>query len=150
MDAGAWLSPPSSIMSVEKSWLGWIGSNTVTLSGNQIVNITLSRLTLSSGTLMVKVPAGSTYYTIEYRRRTGTDSALPMDGVIVAYVNEGLSSGKVRVQDASPGTSSLDDAAYTVGERFVDASNAVAVKVLRKDQIRLKLWFKKVSLTCRL
>lgn len=143
MDAGAWLSPPSSIMSVEKNWLGWIGSNTVTLSGNQIVNITLSRLTLSSGTLMVKVPAGSTYYAIEYRRRTGTDSALPMDGVIVAYVNEGLSSGKVRVQDANPWTSSLDDAAYTVGGRFVDASNAVAVKVLEEGSDSAKIMVQK-------
>ena len=143
MDSGSWLSPPSSIMAVEKSWLGWIGSNTVTLSGNQIVNITLSRLTLSTGTLMVKVPVDSTYYTIEYRRRTGTDSALPMDGVILAYVNETLSSGKVRVQDANPGTSSLNDAAYTVGKRFVDASNAVAVKVLEAGSDSAKIMAQK-------
>ncbi|MEM3385857.1 MAG: M6 family metalloprotease domain-containing protein [Nitrososphaeria archaeon] len=130
MDHGSWLNPPSSVMAVEKSWLGWISSNIYTISDKAIVNITLSRLGILNGTVMAKVQAGSTYYTIEYRKKVGTDSALPREGIIIAYVNEDLGSGKVKVQDANPITSSLDDAAYPSGGRFVDRSNAVAVRVL--------------------
>ncbi len=83
----------------------------------------------------VKIPVDGKYYVVEYRRKVLTDSDLPMEGVIVSLVDESLDSGQgiVRVMDADPSSTSLRDAAFTAGTRFVDSNTEVAVKVLSLD-----------------
>jgi M6 family metalloprotease-like protein len=132
MSSGSWLSPPSSIMAPEKMWLGWIApSNTSTVQEGQLRNVTLSPLEEPGKTLAAKIPVGSEYYTVEYRRQILTDQALFMEGVIISYVDESIGSGHgiVRIVDATPSTSTLEDAAFTAGEKFVNRTSEVAVKV---------------------
>lgn len=132
MGSGNWLEPPASIMATEKMWLGWVSENNVTVvDTGQIFNVALSKLETPGQVLAVKILVNSTYCVVEYREKTLTDSALPMGGVIVSYVDESIPSGQgpVRIQDANPSTTTLDDAVFQGGERFVDEANQVAVKV---------------------
>lgn len=133
MSMGSWLNPPSSIMAVEKIWLGWIPTANITsIEYGQVFNVTISRLEYPGNILAVKIPlTSSTYYVIEYRNKILTDSALPMNGVLISYVNTSLSSGRgiVRVIDANNSTKDLNDAAFIAGMRFIDRVKNVAVKI---------------------
>ncbi|MEM3833514.1 MAG: M6 family metalloprotease domain-containing protein [Thermoprotei archaeon] len=134
MDIGSWLNPPSSIMAVEKIWLGWIPTTNITsVSYGQILNVTISRLEYPGNVLAVKIPlASSTYYIIEYRTKVLTDSALPMSGALISYVDTSLGSGKgiVRVVDANNSTKNdLNDAAFVSGMKFINSANSVAVRI---------------------
>lgn len=139
MDSGGILgspigSCPSQLMSPERIWLGWIASNQIVSMPTTgfIKNVTLSSLEIPGDTLAAKIPlGGASYYAIEYRRKILFDKYLPMEGVIISYVDENLGSGQgvIRVQDGRPNTDSLDDAAFTSGMRFVDRKREVAVKV---------------------
>lgn len=55
-----------------------------------------------------------------------------MEGIIISYVDENLARGHgiVKVQDGSPNTPSLDDAAFTPGMRFIDRAREVTVNIL--------------------
>ena len=133
MDYGSWLMPPPSFMSPEKTWLGWISSDNITgVNKGQALNLTIAKLETPDDILAAKIPVGSRYYSIEYRRQVLTDSALPMEGVIVSYVDESLNSGQgiIKVKSADPSQPNLYDAAFTQGETFIDYANEVAVKVL--------------------
>ncbi len=129
------------LMAVEKMWLGWISPDQiVNVSDGQIMNVTLSDIATGGGILAVKIPMGSNYYTVESRRKTLFDRGLPMDGVLISYVNESRSGGGgiVKVVDSTPGTpgsaqpyyDELDDAVFTKGQRYIDRSNEVAIRVL--------------------
>jgi M6 family metalloprotease-like protein len=136
MDYGNWLNPPSSLMAPEKMWLGWIQpANMTVVNTGQILNITLAQLETPDGVLAVKIPVDGAYYVVEYRREVLTDSALPMEGVILSYVNETVNSGNgpIRVIDAENSSATVRDAAFTSGTGFVDSNNEVAVKVLSLD-----------------
>ncbi len=133
MDYGSWLMPPSSLMAPEKMWLNWIPPvNTTVVNAGQILNVTLAKLETPDNILAVKIPVDNTYYVLEYRTEVLTDSALPMEGVIVSYVDENLQSGQgiIKIKSADPSSHTLYDAAFTPGQRFVDSNNQVAVKVL--------------------
>ncbi len=133
MDYGSWLDPPSSLMAPEKMWLGWIQpTNMTVVNSGEILNITLGQLERPGDILAVKIPIGYAYYVVEYRREVLTDSALPMEGVIVSYVDETVGSGHgpIKVMDADPSSTTLRDAAFTSDTGFVDSNNEVAVKVL--------------------
>ena len=117
MDYGSWLNPPSSIMAPEKMWFNWIQpSNITTVTTGQVLNVTLAKIEQPGEVLAVKIPVDSRYYVVEYRRKVLTDSDLPMEGVIVSYVDESLDSGQgiIRVKDAEPSSTTLRDAALTM------------------------------------
>ncbi len=133
MDVGSWFIPPPSIMAVEKKWLGWIQpQNIVVVPRDEYRVLTLNPLDTSLGTLMAEIPLSSIYYTVEYRRRVGTDSSLPDDGVIIARVDESRGSGQgpIIVVDANPGTASKSDAAFKQGMIYVDMAADFYVRIL--------------------
>jgi M6 family metalloprotease-like protein len=142
MDQGSWLNPPVSLMAAEKMWLGWISSNNLTIvDPTTISNITLSTIEEPGQILAVKIPLAYGYYTVEYRTRTLTDQMIPMNGVIIAYVNESASSGDgpIAVKDATLNTVTLNDGAFVAGTRFVDSANEVAVKILSVDSSAVQI-----------
>ena len=84
----------------------------------------------------VKLPVTSTtYYLVEVRKQIGFDQYLPSGGVLVSFVDEMLSSGRgiVKVKDANPSTSTLNDAAFQVGQTFMDYTKNVRISILSSD-----------------
>lgn len=135
MGDGSWLNPPTSLMAPEKMWLGWISNNNVTtVDTGQIFNIVLSKLETPGPILAAKILSSSKYYTVEYRRRTLTDAAITLEGVVVSYVDESLQSGQgpIKVQNAFDGP--LEEAALQDGERYIDTVNQVAVTVWSRER----------------
>jgi M6 family metalloprotease-like protein len=129
MGSGSWNGPlgvgdsPAHMMGYSKAFLGYV-------SGAQLVEAPLELSTIidplemsTSGVHLVKIPlAGLKYYLIEVRQKIGYDTYLPDKGVLISYVDEGLSSGQgiVKVIDSHPDTPSKDDAAFDVGAGEVD------------------------------
>jgi M6 family metalloprotease-like protein len=77
-------------------------------------------------------PNSSQYYLVEVRTKTGFDSALPTEGVLITYVDETLLIGPVHVMDAHPKQPDLEGAVWNVGQTFTDAKNGLAVKIIGK------------------
>jgi len=69
---------------------------------------------------------------VEVRAKIGFDSALPAAGVLITYVNETATIGPVRVMDANPTVSNLEEAVWNVGQTFTDNAHNLAVKVVEK------------------
>ena len=131
MDYGSWLNPPSSFLSVEKIWVGWIPlTNYTVVQRDQEMYVSLKPLETPGGTLAIKIPLGSIYYTVEYRRKILTDSALPGSGVIISRVDESLSNGIVKVVDRVASTWSKDDAMFLAGDVYKNLNDDFYVKVL--------------------
>lgn len=74
----------------------------------------------------------SQYYLVEVRTKTGFDSALPAEGVLITYVDETLVIGPVHVMDAHPRQPDLEGAVWNVGQTFTDNDHNLAVKVIGK------------------
>jgi len=74
----------------------------------------------------------SQYYLVEVRTKTGFDSALPAEGVLITYVDETLPIGPVHVMDAHANQPDLGGAVWNVGQTFTDAKNNLAVKIIGK------------------
>jgi len=74
----------------------------------------------------------SQYYLVEVRTKTGYDSALPAEGVLITYVDETLPIGPVRVMDAHPNQPDLEGAVWNAGQTFTDSAHNLAVKVIGK------------------
>jgi M6 family metalloprotease-like protein len=126
MGTGNWNglgTSPAHLSSWSKAQLGWIdAANVVPVAANQVVNVTIDQLELSStGTLVVNLTMATTYYLIEVRTKTLYDAWLPDEGVLVLLCDDSreTGTGPVRVQDAHPGTASpqkeLDDATFDIG-----------------------------------
>ena len=133
MGKGAWLYPPSSIMAVEKKWLGWITYNEIyVVDRDEYAYINLYALENYGPTLMVEIPITDVYYTVEYRRTIKTDSSLPGSGIIISYVNESRASGEgaVIVVDRNPATSSKDDAYFTSGDLYINYEEDFYVEII--------------------
>lgn len=133
MSSGSWLSPPASLMAPEKMWLGWIDTENITIvNQDEIVSVQISPLENLGSILAVKIPVSGVYYIVEYRRRTGTDDALPSEGIIISMINESKPSGGgvIKVIDGSPSTPTLGDAAFGAGERYVNLIDDFYVKVI--------------------
>ena len=79
--------------------------------------------------VMISSSVSSKYYLVEVRQHIGFDSALPSTGVLILYVDETATQGKVQVKDANPGVSGLKAATWTVGQTFSDASNGITIAV---------------------
>jgi hypothetical protein len=74
----------------------------------------------------------SQYYLVEVRKKTGFDSALPAEGVLITYVDETLLIGPVHVMDAHANQPDLGGAVWNVGQTFTDAKSNLAVKIIGK------------------
>ncbi len=132
MATGSWLSPPSSITSPEKRWLGWIAdSNLTILNKDQFFFGKLYALEAPGDILGVKISLGRYYYMLEYRRRVGTDKALPEEGLLLTWINESEQSGHgvIRVIDGSPSTPTINDAPLHVGDLYVDMINDFYIRI---------------------
>jgi M6 family metalloprotease-like protein/uncharacterized repeat protein (TIGR01451 family) len=134
--------PPGSSPAQFTGWgkikLGWT-NRVQSVATNAYANVTLNPLEESEAVLhAVKLPVTSTtYYLIEVRRQIGFDQYLPTSGVLVTYVDEMLSSGHgiVKVKDANPSTSTLNDAAFQVGQTFADYAKNVRISILSSDSL---------------
>ena len=127
----------------QKDFLNWIPTDRKQLVPmDSAATVSLERLALpgASGELMVKVPIGGSstqYYTVEARRFTGYDhgnvfSHIPLEGVVISKVNTQVVP-RVRVADSDNDAQVNDDsAAWLPGETYVDAQNAITIKVLRE------------------
>ena len=143
MDRGCWNgNPPGSSPAHYTAWgkieLKWINeSQVLTVSIGSRVNITLDPIEVPSKNYQaVKIPISTNrYYLVEVRAQLGFDSALPSSGVLITYINDYAGSGEgiVKVQDAHPETSTLNDAAFQVGELFMDSKNEFSIKILSKE-----------------
>lgn len=143
MDRGSWLRPPAGLLAVERKWLGWVlYDNIVRVPRYEFRVVSLNHLSSSVGTLMVEIPVGSVYYTVEYRRKVGTDSGLPDEGVIISRVDESRGSGKgpVVVVDANPATKSKSDAAFKAGMMYINMAADFYVKVLEVTPTHAKVF----------
>ena len=132
--------PPGSSPAHFTAWgkirLGWT-NRVQSVARNAYINVTLNPLEDPGAVLhAVKLPVTSTtYYLIEVRKQIGFDQYLPSSGVLVSFVDEMLSSGHgiVKVKDANPSTSTLNDAAFQVGQTFTDYTKNVRVSILSSD-----------------
>jgi len=132
--------PPGSSPAQFTAWgkieLGWT-DRVQSVATNVYVNVTLNPLEDSGAVLhAVKLPVTSTtYYLIEVRKQIGFDQYLPSGGVLVSFVDEMLSSGRgiVKVKDANPSTSTLNDAAFQVGQTFTDYTKNARISILSSD-----------------
>jgi M6 family metalloprotease-like protein len=144
MDRGCWNgNPPGSSPAHYTAWgkikLKWINeSKVLTIGLGSRVNATINPIeTSSEGYQAVKILISSSrYYLIEVRVKIGFDAALPSEGVLISLINDNAGSGGgiVKVQDAHPETSTLDDAAFQVGEIFIDSKNEFSIKILSKHE----------------
>ena len=132
--------PPGSSPAQFTAWgkvkLGWT-NRVQSVATNTYVNVTLNPLEDPGAVLhAVKLPVTSTtYYLIEVRKQVGFDQYLPSGGVLVSFVDEMLSSGRgiVKVKDSNPSTSTLNDAAFQVGQTFTDYAKNVRISIVSSD-----------------
>jgi M6 family metalloprotease-like protein len=139
MARGAWNgqppgSSPAEMCAWDRIFLGWITPNHILNVTRQTkVNATVDPIELeSSGLQAVRVPTLSQdskhYYLVEVRQKIGYDEALPSSGVLITYIDE-TKSNPVKVMDAVQTTSSLDDAPFQVGQKYIDGANNLIVSI---------------------
>ncbi|MEM2897501.1 MAG: M6 family metalloprotease domain-containing protein, partial [Candidatus Bathyarchaeia archaeon] len=118
--------------------LGWIQTNQILIVNKEesiIVDIAPIEIK-TSGIQAIELPiATNEYYLIEFRKKVGFDSYLPNAGVLIYYCDDTVQSGygPVRMNDANPSTSTLDDASFDVGQYLFDEKNNVKIKIISKD-----------------
>lgn len=144
MDKGSWNGdPPGSLPAHMTAWakiqLGFISgsmlatvypgaTSTFTIEPTEVVSNNVHAIKIQfSNALNAKQ-----YYLVEVRTKIGFDSALPVPGVLITYVNETLDNGPVRVMDGDPSESGLEDAVWSVGQTFKDSGHNLFVKVLER------------------
>jgi M6 family metalloprotease-like protein len=144
MDAGLWNgNPPGSSPAHFDSWcktqLGFISGSTLAIANSgQSTSYTIDPSEVPSTNIhAVEVPVSPTlppsqYYLVEVRDQIGFDQALPSTGVLILYVDETLSIGRVKVMNANPTISGLNGATWTVGQTFTDSKNNIAISVTGK------------------
>jgi len=123
---------PAHFISFGKIQLGWLPSRRVNVisSGQAIFDI-FNLETTTTGYQAAKIPISSTtYYLIETRKRVGYDTYLPSQGVLISYVDETQGSYPSSLIDAKLGTSTLDDAAWQMGQTFIDSAFQISVSIL--------------------
>jgi len=104
-----------------KIQLGWIGEPqilTFNPSGPTSQEVALSVTeSQGGGFYAIKIPIlQGRYYLIEGRNRIGFDSTLPGEGVLITMIDESKDP-PVTLVDATPTTTTVDDAAFLVGQR---------------------------------
>ena len=143
MARGAWNgkplgSSPAEMIAWNRIFLGWITPDHILNVTRQTkVNATVNPIELpSSGVQAIMVPTlakdSKHYYLIEVRQKIGYDAALPSSGVLISYIDE-TKSNPVRIMDAVQTTSSLDDAPFQAGQKYLDAQNSLVISVASTD-----------------
>lgn len=116
-----YLDTASHLDAWSKIQLGWIGESQVLVfnpSGPTSQEVALS-VTESQigGFYAIKIPVlQGQYFLIEGRSRMGFDSTLPSEGVLITAIDESKAT-PVTLVDATPATTTVDDAAFPVGQR---------------------------------
>ena len=141
MDKGSWNGdPPGSLPAHMTAWpkiqLGFItGSMLATVYSGGTSTFTVDPTEIASSNVhAIKIPItsatnSSQYYLVEVRKQIGFDSALPVAGVLITYVNESASVGKVHVVNSDPGVADLEDAAWKVHQTFTDSYHNLTITV---------------------
>ncbi|MER5969232.1 M6 family metalloprotease domain-containing protein [Streptomyces sp. NPDC002055] len=130
-----------------KRKLGWLGGKQVVCAdGTGSSEHTISPLARPDGTKLVYVPvSGRTGYAVEVRTQEGNDAAVCKPGVLVYWIDTGVSSGEgpVTVKDSKPHSdgcttrpnvnAELTDAPFAPGERMADSTTGITVEVIGSD-----------------
>ena len=129
---------PAEMIAWNRIFLGWITQEGVVNVASQTrMNATIDPIEIpSSGVQAIKIEAlaqGSKhYYLVEVRQRIGFDAFLPSTGVLITYMDE-TKSNPVKVIDAVQTTSTLDDAPFQVGQKYIDSENNLAISIMGTD-----------------
>jgi len=141
MDKGSWNGdPPGSLPAHMTAWpkiqLGFIsGSMLSTVDSTGSFTITLDPTEIASNKVhAIKIPIGNMmnstqYYLVEVREQIGFDSALPAEGVLITYVNESATIGKVHVVNSDPSIADLTDAVWRLHQTFSDMQHNLTITV---------------------
>jgi len=109
MDSGPFLEPPSDIDAWNKYILGWVDPVMVNSPTGEYMLHTLESSQDPKALLVGYTGDYDKYYFIQARRRMGTDSGLPADGVLVFMIDptreQSISGSELALmEDANPGT----------------------------------------------
>ena len=141
MDKGSWNGdPPGSLPAHMTAWpkiqLGFIsGPMLATVDSGGSFTFTVDPAEIPSNNIhVIKVPISNltnstTYYLVEVRKQIGFDSALPEEGVLITYVNETATIGRVRIVNGDPGVVDLEDAVWKVHQTFSDRQHNLTLTV---------------------
>ncbi len=131
-------SPPPPPTAFTRIQLGWIsGDHIVDLRRGQERAVTLAPLATGNGVLAVRIHlTPSRYLLLSNRQPILGDAVLPSHGMIVSVIDVDAPEGGgiVRVIDATPATSTLDDAPYGPGDVFIAKRANTAVIVQSQDK----------------
>ncbi|MGP3983766.1 M6 family metalloprotease domain-containing protein [Streptomyces sp. KR80] len=135
-----------------KRKLGWLAPDQVACakgsgsSEHSLIPLARRSGDRGGGVKLVYVPVSErTGYAVEFRTEEGNDAAVCRPGVLVYWVDTGISSGEgpITVRDSRPDSNGcahlpnvnaeLTDAAYTAGERMSDSRTGITIEVLDKD-----------------
>jgi hypothetical protein len=131
----------------QKELLGWINYGaspslqTIAASGTYSIDTYETFGTGPKGLKVLKstdpVSGAKTWYYIEKRAAAGFDSTLGsnpnvMSGVIIHQASDGVGQTSYLL-DMTPGTTSWNDPALTVGQAFIDADAGVTITVVSAD-----------------
>jgi immune inhibitor A len=141
MDKGSWNghpggSSPAHMTAWDKIQLGFINGHmlaTVYPGVNTTFKIDpteIASTNVHALKIMLTIATNqSQYYLVEVRTKTGFDSALPAEGVLITYVNENLLVGSVQVINSHPKLTTLENAVWTTGQTFTDSTHNLTLKV---------------------
>jgi len=135
MGHGLWAgngNNPTHLSSYSKIKLGWIPDAQIQSVGIDDNNkeVTLQPLVSGKGYLTTKIMlTRTTYYLVEVRKKIGRDSHIPMEGVIVYYVDEtkGNGEGPLRVRSKTPPYP--DTGAWQTGDTYFHPETGFKVAV---------------------
>ncbi len=136
MASGTWNGVPAGAspahpMAYCKIQLEWITNIQEISYDSYLGEYLYDQETLISANQVIKVITGpSQYYLVEVRSNYGNDAYLPSTGVLISYCDESLGSGQgiVKIKDAHPETTTLDDAAYQSGESFLEGTLHIDIR----------------------
>jgi len=158
MDEGSWNgdprgSSPAHTTAWDKIQLGFIsGSQLATVNPGVTSTFTVDPTEIASSNVhAIEIPLSSSalganasqYYLVEVRSLTGFDSALPAAGVLITYVDNNASVGKLRVINGHPDTPGLMDAVWNLDQTFTDSKNGLSVTITAKVGISYQITVKR-------
>ena len=140
MDKGSWNGdPPGSLPAHMTAWpktqLGFISGSLLATASGGVSTYEIDPTEITSNNIhAVKVPlnvspSASQYYLVEVRKQIGFDAALPASGVLITYVDESKTTGKVQLMNADPETADLTNAAWQPHQTFTDSKHALSIAV---------------------
>ncbi|MGA2627674.1 MAG: M6 family metalloprotease domain-containing protein [Candidatus Bathyarchaeia archaeon] len=140
MDKGSWNGdPPGSLPAHMTAWakiqLGFISGPMLETAPSGISTTLVDPTEISSNNVhAIKVPVGDSqnstqYYLVEVRKQIGFDAALPGAGVLITFVNEHLSIGKVQLINGDPGVADLTDAVWQLDQTFTESRYNLTITV---------------------